>query len=540
MTGPLADGVAPLAEWLVVTSLRVAVLYVAVGIAARALRGRGVRARTAFWRATLGTIAVVALLPPSLGGVVPDLASAPPVELSFARPGLVAAETLSPAAARSVAPERAASVRDARGTTDAPVPWRILLVGVWASGLASGLIRLAAGSVVLRRRLRSSEPVEGAEWAAVLCACQDRIGIRGAIELRATSWSGAPAVCGLLRPRVLLPDDAAGWTTAQRRAVLRHELFHLAHHDLWTSRACLLLRAVFWFHPAVQHATRQLERTQELRCDHDVVSSGVSATEYAASLVDVARRAVRRRSVVPSLPFVVQASLEERVRFVLASPARASRERGPTYAGLLLLPALASGWCVQAPAPDAGGVRPVVSFLPSDGIRHLDVVVNAAIRILPAEHELTVAAASSTGSASEWLEGLTFERHDGTLLVRDPNSGRTPPVSLVLSVPPTVTLDVHAANGDVRAELPRLTGAHRLRTSRGDVSLLLSEPGSTGTLSLRAGLGDVRLHAPDAGRMQIDAHAALGAVVVPPARVDAHALDVELHTGRGTVRATAP
>ena len=47
--------------------------------------------------------------------------------------------------------------------------------------------------------------------------------------------SGAmPLAWHLLRPVILLPTEAAAWPPERLRAVLLHELAHIARHDCWT------------------------------------------------------------------------------------------------------------------------------------------------------------------------------------------------------------------------------------------------------------------------------------------------------------------
>src|SRR5208283_2213770 len=78
------------------------------------------------------------------------------------------------------------------------------------------------------------------------------IGLRGAVCLRLTDQAMSPAVCGLFRPMILLPQSLVEkFPPAQLRAVLLHELTHLRRGDVWANCVQSLLQIVYWWHPLV-------------------------------------------------------------------------------------------------------------------------------------------------------------------------------------------------------------------------------------------------------------------------------------------------
>jgi TonB family protein len=77
--------------------------------------------------------------------------------------------------------------------------------------------------------------------------------------------------------------------------------------------ACCL----YWFHPMVWLAARQLRKERETACDDAVLSGGVSAPDYAGHLLELARAMVRERSLADAPAMAEAGDLEERVRAVL-------------------------------------------------------------------------------------------------------------------------------------------------------------------------------------------------------------------------------
>ena len=77
---------------------------------------------------------------------------------------------------------------------------------------------------------------------------------------------------------------------AEQRACLLHELAHLARRDDLTKLMAELIRAPFWFHPAVAWLVARLDREAELACDEAAVGRGVAPRELAQLLIDFARK----------------------------------------------------------------------------------------------------------------------------------------------------------------------------------------------------------------------------------------------------------
>lgn len=165
---------------------------------------------------------------------------------------------------------------------------------VWAGSallmLSVGLIRAA----VLRRRLERCTPVERADLTALLERLRCEMGVRHPVELRRmeTGWLNSPAVTGIIRPRIWLPPDIAGsWAGEEIEPILLHELAHIRRKDLLVSRLQGILQAVFFFHPAVWYANREIRRAREEICDDMALSLLASGSRgYIRSLLRVVER----------------------------------------------------------------------------------------------------------------------------------------------------------------------------------------------------------------------------------------------------------
>jgi bla regulator protein BlaR1 len=99
--------------------------------------------------------------------------------------------------------------------------------------------------------------------------------------------------------------------------VLLHELEHVRRRDWPVHIAARLVTALYWFHPLVWIAWRQLCLEAERACD-DAVLREESGADYANQLVSLARR-LTRDEPLPLLSIAGRSHLSTRVTAMLAS-----------------------------------------------------------------------------------------------------------------------------------------------------------------------------------------------------------------------------
>ena len=192
-----------------------------------------------FWR----TVLAVCLL-------LPILEPRQPQEMIFV-PAPVPAVT----AAAAVTPPAAT----APGTGD--VNWMLLAGTIVASGTVLRLAWIAVGVARLRRLRRGA-----GEQATGFDDLRGAIGV-GDVPVLWSSKTPHPITFGALKPVVLLPLAIKSVDTAAQRAVVAHELHHVKRHDwLWTI-AEEIVRAIFWFHPAMWWLISRVQLARETVVD---------------------------------------------------------------------------------------------------------------------------------------------------------------------------------------------------------------------------------------------------------------------------------
>jgi bla regulator protein blaR1 len=161
-----------------------------------------------------------------------------------------------------------------------------------------------------------------------------------------------PAVFGLRRPVIVVPEWVLSAEPAVQRVIMLHEVEHTRAGDhLLLGLSPLALVAMPWNVPLWWQISR-LRQAVEVDCDRRVLRSGVSPREYGALLIDIASRSHHLPAALAALA-EPSTSLERRIVAMstrTTSPWRPRAALLAAVAALLLVTAFES-FAVMAPAP---------------------------------------------------------------------------------------------------------------------------------------------------------------------------------------------
>ena len=147
-----------------------------------------------------------------------------------------------------------------------------------------------------------------------------------------------PMTFGWIRPAIIVPQPLiAGRPPVEVEPLLAHELIHVRRGDALVGMLQLAAQCVWWFHPLVWWANREIGRERERCCDEEVVAGlACPPSIYARSLLNVLelKRQLRWLGPLPGLrPFEVTKQRLER----LMTHSADFRPRMPRAYWLLLL-----------------------------------------------------------------------------------------------------------------------------------------------------------------------------------------------------------
>ena len=231
-----------------------------------------------------------------------------------------------------------------------------------AAGALARLGWLAAGFWKLRQYRRHSHPLEPASSWSVEA------------DLRISGDVASPVTFGVRKPVVLLPARFPEFGAPMREAILCHEILHVRRRDWLFMVVEELVRAVFWFHPAIWWLLGEIGLAREQAVDRQVVEMTKSRDQYVDALLAIAG-ARPRLDLAPAPLFLRKRHLKQRVISVLKE-VRMSRTRliSALAAGLVIL--VAACWFVTgafplAAAPEVVNDSPGVTVdLGGAGVMH--------------------------------------------------------------------------------------------------------------------------------------------------------------------------
>ncbi len=177
-----------------------------------------------------------------------------------------------------------------------------------------------------------------------------------AVRVRITTDPISPAVCGLFRPVVLLPQSLVDkLDPEQLRAVLLHELIHLRRLDIWINFAQSLLQITYWWHPLLWLANARIRRVREEAVDDAVMLALREDSEvYAPTLLEVAKLEFNRPLASLGLVGILESknALRQRIERLLSNT--------PRRAGLSIVSILGIAAFTAVAVPMAEGPARIV------------------------------------------------------------------------------------------------------------------------------------------------------------------------------------
>jgi hypothetical protein len=157
-----------------------------------------------------------------------------------------------------------------------------------------------------------------------------------------------PAIVGVLRPRIVVPEWALSLPSEDRALLLLHELEHLRAHDaqlMWAARASAAVMP--WNLPLAWQLAR-LRLAVEVDCDARVLRARPDARRYGTLLIEVARRTIGAPVAVTAFA-ERRSALRRRIECMTPQAGRLPVQRAVLAGfGALLL----AGTAAAVPRPD--------------------------------------------------------------------------------------------------------------------------------------------------------------------------------------------
>ena len=300
------------------------------------------------------------------------------------------------------------------------------IFGIYVLGLVVLVARFAIANRRLKRWVASLPPADTTAQRHFAELAEETL--PGQLpDLKVAPGEVSPFCTGLRRPTVVIPESMA--CAAKRESldfVLRHELHHLANHDLHRTTLIGLATALLWFHPLAWIVRRQhAEAMEELG---DRVASGDEAgrSRYRSMLATAALEihSAKQPPAAVALGLFRTPQIVTRLRRLALDSPHAELRRAPRAMFILAvaLPALVTLAGINLVRAHVGtettGVKAsgLVATLATEDQELAEQSIERALEHLMKTKGVGVGATNATGTHA--LLGLALAAHGGA----DPES----------------------------------------------------------------------------------------------------------------------
>jgi beta-lactamase regulating signal transducer with metallopeptidase domain len=179
-----------------------------------------------------------------------------------------------------------------------PGSWALYAVAAWAAIAVWSLLRVGRGLWHLRVLRKSCVAVDAAGLDPRVRETLERNRENRPVRLCTSDLLNIPTAVGFMKPLVIVPRWVMQELSADElNQILLHELAHLGRWDDWTNLAQKVVKALFFFHPAVWWIERRVSLEREMACDDVVIAKTASPRAYAECLTHLAERTLVQRSM---------------------------------------------------------------------------------------------------------------------------------------------------------------------------------------------------------------------------------------------------
>lgn len=311
-----------------IASIKAAAIVAAALLATIAMRRRSAALKHLIWTAALAATVAMLVLPAVLPAwrVVPlpavslEVATTPSDAHRLPSSRSVLNEDVDGAGSNGVSQSsRVAAATRISPTTIAGViadHWPLAACAIWLISAIAVLARSVRSTVALHWLTRRTRALDGRDGERAR-SLASRLRLKRTVTFHLSDEVELPFTWGIVRPRVLLPDDASEWRASRLTYVLQHELAHVQRMDAATQLIATAASALFWFHPLVRLAAGQMRRERERACDDDVLAQGAVASDYAGELLALVRTHSRIDRHIAALAMARRSQFEGRLLALL-------------------------------------------------------------------------------------------------------------------------------------------------------------------------------------------------------------------------------
>jgi len=215
--------------------------------------------------------------------------------------------------------------------------WQSVVAAIWMAGSALWIALASLRFFRFHKLLRHAEPA-GSELVERTRRLAQALGLSKPPVVRVIPGRVSPMLWWLPgSASLILPRELIGRLTVEQcDALLTHELAHLRRRDHWVRALEFLATGVFWWHPILWWARREIREAEEQCCDAWVVWAMPAVVRgYALALVETVDFLSEVRPALPPVASGIGYVHDLRRRMTMIM--RGTTPRGLTWSGAFLV-----------------------------------------------------------------------------------------------------------------------------------------------------------------------------------------------------------
>ncbi|ETI68757.1 M56 family metallopeptidase [Neobacillus vireti] len=188
---------------------------------------------------------------------------------------------------------------------------------LWIIGVSSILLYILCVNIMMMVKLKKCSVCEKEDLIGILEVGKSKLKINSKIKIIYSNSSKSPAVYGMIRPKILIPEELIDKLTPEEfRFVLSHELNHIKNKDLVVNTLLMIVKAIYWFNPLIWYSLNQVKQDCEVACDASVINTlkTEEVKKYGQTIINMLRLFSEKKSTTGTLGY---ASKDNKRRIIM-------------------------------------------------------------------------------------------------------------------------------------------------------------------------------------------------------------------------------
>lgn len=175
----------------------------------------------------------------------------------------------------------------------APSTIGFILCILWCIGIFLMLIKVIQSIYHFHAIKKSALPLQNPAVHKLYQNCLAEMQLKKPIPIYSTAFLRSPVIAGLLKPCIYLPIHLiSDYNENDMKFMLLHELGHYKYKDALANYFMSVVGVLYWFHPLVWYALKEMKNDKEVACDTTVLKHiGKEAyIDYGNTLINFAEK----------------------------------------------------------------------------------------------------------------------------------------------------------------------------------------------------------------------------------------------------------